>query len=58
MQRQFDRYRILYSRKVVRGIVPPMGIVLRDKSNSRDGLKVIVPDKRIMNSLRIDSLIV
>ena len=56
IQRRFDRYRILYTRKVVRGEVPPVGIKLRDKDNARDGIKMEIPDKRKMKSLRLDSL--
>ena len=58
IQRRFDRYRILYARKVVRGEVPAMGIQLREKSNVRDGIKMEIPDKRKMKSQRCDSLIV
>ena len=58
IQRHFDRYRILYARKVERGEVPQMGIKLREKDNSRDGIKILVPDKRKMKSLRVVSLIV
>ena len=35
-----------------------MGIMLRDKPNSRDGVKMIVPNKKGMCKLRTDSLIV
>ena len=58
IQRRFDRYRILYIRKSVRGEVPSLGVQVRDKHNSRDGLKLIVPSKKGMSVLRSDSLTV
>ena len=57
IERRFDRYRVIYSRKVVRGDVPPMGIELRDKPNSRDGLKMLVPSKKGMCKQRLNSII-
>ena len=58
IQRCFDRYRILYARKAIRGEVPDFGIKLNDRENARNGIKMIVPDKRKMKALRSDSLYV
>ena len=42
LQRQFERYKIFYTWKVLQGIVPGCGIKVRSEWNSRNGLKLEV----------------
>merc|ERR1712030_234062 len=43
LQRRFDRYRIMYARKALIGIVPSMGLELEHCAKHRLGLKIRVP---------------
>merc|ERR1712030_271002 len=53
LQRRFDRYRIMYTRKALRGIVPNMGLELEHNMTHRLGMKIKVP--RCMSKKKLDS---
>ena len=58
IQRRFDRYRILYVRKCLLGLVPNCGITLAREISERNGRKVWTPNKKYMSNLRCKSFIV
>ena len=56
IQRRFDRYRITYVRKILKGLVPNPGISIRTDHTHRLGITVEVP--KINSKLRGDSFMV
>ena len=40
MERRFDRYKIFYIQKILRGIVPNIGINIRRKERERNGIMI------------------
>ena len=55
VQRRYDRYRCIYVRKCLLGMVSDNGIKLRKDDNSRNGCIVDTRTKKGMNSLRVNS---
>ena len=58
IQRRFDRYRCLYVRKCLMGLVPNCGITVAREACERNGLKVRIPNKKLISNLRNKSFIV
>ena len=58
IQRRLDRYRVLYTRKYLMGCVPNMGIEVANDENHRNGLKLVIGDKKNMSRLRLNLFIV
>ena len=57
VQRRFDRYRVIYVRKCLLGLVPSCGIRIIHNEDHRNGLMVKSMDKRKMLNLRSQSFI-
>ena len=57
IQRRFDRYRCLYVRKCLIGLVPNCGITVAREACKRNGLKVRIPNKKLISNLRNKSFI-
>merc|ERR1712105_47157 len=56
IERRFDRYRVLYARKIILGLVPSMGVSISNDSNHRLGRKLNVP--RYKSKIKQDSFAV
>ena len=46
LQRRYDRYRILYTRKILMGLVPDVCIGIRKDASARNGLKFEIPSRK------------
>ena len=58
IQRRYDRYRVLYTRKSLMGIVPDLGFQVNHDVSHRNGLKIKIPSKIGMSLLRQNSFTV
>ena len=58
IQRRYDRYKILYVRKILKGLVPNPGIHIRRGEDQRGGLTLEVPKKKTDGRLRLNSFII
>ena len=58
IQRRYDRYKILYVRKILKGLVPNPGISIRRGEDQRGGLTLEVPRKKPDSKLRLNSFII
>ena len=58
IQRRVDRYRILYTRKILLGKVPNPGIKIRNPESDRNGLMLEVQSKKDMILIRSQSFLV
>ena len=54
-QRRYERYDILYIRKVMMGLVPNCGITIRRCYNVRNGVTLDIPNMKGISKLRMDS---
>ena len=52
MERRYDRYKIFYTRKILLGQVPNVGIKIRSLENTRIGLKLETFNRKDINSIR------
>ena len=57
VQRRFDRYRVIYVRKCLLGLVPSCGIKIVHNASHRNGLMVGSVDKRKISNLRANSFV-
>ena len=57
-QRRYERYDILYIRKIMMGLVPNCGISVRRNYNVRNGVTLDIPNMKGMSKLRCDSFCV
>ena len=57
IQRRFDRYRVLYVRKCLLGLVPNCGFNIVREASHRNGLMVGTVDKRKISNLRTNSFV-
>ena len=58
IEQRFDRYRTLYVRKCIMNLVPNCGITVAREAGERNGLKVWIPNKKLISNLRSKSFIV
>ena len=58
IQRRIDRYRILYTRKILIGKVPNPGIKIRHPESNRNGLILETQSKKDMIPIRAQSFLV
>merc|ERR1712240_909911 len=50
IQRRFDRYRVIYMKKIQLGLVPNPGVVMDHTPVSRNGATFKVPDKNLLTN--------
>ena len=55
LQRRYDHYRIIYTRKILMGLVPDVGIRLRKDSSARNGQKIEIPSRKNQLKIRAES---
>ena len=58
INRRFDRYRVLCTRKCLMSCVRNIGIEVANDENHRNELKLVIFDKKHMSKLRLNSFIV
>ena len=58
VQRRYDRYRVIYTRKCALGQVPNCNITIRRDASQRNGATMTVPTLKGMSKLRKDSFVV
>ena len=58
VQRRIDRYRILYTRKILLNKVPNPGIQVRNNESTRNGLTLEIPSRKGQIQLRAQSFLV
>jgi len=58
IQKRFERYRIMYLRKIILGLVPNPGLVIRREGGLRGGLTLDVPKRKTESVLRLNSFII
>ena len=58
IQRRFDRYRIIYVRKILLNLVPNPGISIRRESHERQGIQFEVNTMRTDPKLKSDSFLI
>ena len=58
IQRRFDRYRIIYVRKILLNLVPNPGISIRRGSHERQGLQLEVNITKTDSKLKSDSFLI
>ena len=56
IQRRFDRYRVTYVRKILKGLVPNPGIIQRTDEKHRLGITLEIP--KVSSKLRAESFTV
>ena len=55
IQRRYDRYRCIYIRKCIMGLVPKNGIEIEHDSDHRNGTRILVPSLKGMSALKLNS---
>ena len=58
IQRRFDRYRVIYTKKILMNKVPNMGIEVLNDCNHRNGIILYTGDKKKLSMLRRHSFII